>query len=169
MKFISKVTVVPKLPNEISGLKELSENMWWTWNYKAQQLFKKIDETLWHSVQRNPVVFLKRVEQKKLNAAAADEGFLALYNEVMDNFHHYLENDQNTWFKKTHSQTTAGGIAYFCMEYGIHESFPMYSGGLGVLAGDHIKSASDLGIPLVAVGLLYRRGYFIQRINAQGW
>ena len=169
MNFINKITVVPKLPEEIIGLKELSENMWWTWNYKAQQLFKKIDETLWNTVQRNPVVFLKKVEQKKLNSAVADKDFMSLYHEVMNNFHIYLNEDQNTWFKKTHSHTSYGEIAYFCMEYGMHESFPMYSGGLGILAGDHIKSASDLGIPLVAVGLLYRKGYFIQKINSEGW
>jgi len=89
MNFINKITVVPKLPEEIVGLKELSENMWWTWNYKAQQLFKKIDENLWNSVQRNPVVFLKKVEQKKLNSAVASNDFMSLYQEVMNNFHNY--------------------------------------------------------------------------------
>ncbi|PNR95775.1 alpha-glucan family phosphorylase [Petrotoga sp. 9PWA.NaAc.5.4] len=169
MNFISKITVVPKLPENISGLKELSENMWWTWNYDAQNLFEKIDENLWNSTKRNPVLFLKKVEQKNLNKAANDPEFYDLYLKVMEKFHNYMNENENNWFRKTHSKFNYGEIAYFCMEYGIHESFPMYSGGLGILAGDHIKSASDLGIPLIAVGLLYRKGYFQQKINAEGW
>ncbi|KUK15142.1 MAG: Alpha-glucan phosphorylase, partial [Petrotoga mobilis] len=169
MDFISKITVVPKIPEKIYGIKELSENMWWTWNYKAQKLFENIDKELWHSTQRNPITFLKRVEQKKLNNAAEDLKFNELYQEVMKEFSDYMNESSNTWFRKTHSTFKEGEIAYFCMEYGLHESFPMYSGGLGVLAGDHLKSASDLGIPLIAIGLLYQKGYFIQKLNSEGW
>jgi len=168
MDFISKVTVVPKIPEKIVGLKELSENMWWTWNYKSQRLFENIDKKLWETTQRNPIAFLKRVEQQKLNKAAEDAEFNELYQEVMKEFYDYMNESSNTWFRKTHSTFKDGEIAYFCMEYGLHESFPMYSGGLGILAGDHLKSASDLGIPLIAVGLLYKKGYFIQKLNSEG-
>jgi len=169
VEFISKLTVVPKIPENISGIKEISQNMWWTWNYKAQELFQKIDNELWNASHRNPIVFLKKVEQKKLNQVSKNQDYLTLYNEVLNSFKNYLNNSENTWFETTHSGTKKGEIAYFCMEYGLHESFPMYSGGLGILAGDHLKSASDLGIPLIAVGLLYKKGYFIQKINAEGW
>lgn len=169
MEFISKLTVVPKIPENISGIKEISQNMWWTWNYKAQELFQKIDNELWNASHRNPIVFLKKVEQKKLNQVSQNQDYLTLYNEVLNSFKNYLNKSENTWFETTHSGTKKGEIAYFCMEYGLHESFPMYSGGLGILAGDHLKSASDLGIPLIAVGLLYKKGYFIQKINAEGW
>ncbi|RAO98458.1 alpha-glucan phosphorylase [Petrotoga sp. 9PW.55.5.1] len=169
MEFISKLTVVPKIPENISGIKEISQNMWWTWNYKAQELFQKIDNELWNASHRNPIVFLKKVEQKKLNQVSQNQDYLTLYNEVLNSFKNYLNKSENTWFETTHSGTKKGEIAYFCMEYGLHESFPMYSGGLGILAGDHLKSASDLGIPLIAVGLLYKKGYFIQKINSEGW
>jgi starch phosphorylase len=169
VEFISKLTVVPKIPENISGIKEISQNMWWTWNYKAQELFQKIDNELWNASHRNPIVFLKKVEQKKLNQVSQNQDYLTLYNEVLNSFKNYLNKSENTWFETTHRGSKKGEIAYFCMEYGLHESFPMYSGGLGILAGDHLKSASDLGIPLIAVGLLYKKGYFIQKINSEGW
>ena len=168
MNFLSKVTAIPKLPERIKGLKILSKNMWWTWNYDSQRLFEIIDLDLWVSTNRNPVVFLKNVSQKKLDAVLNDEEFLNLYDYVMKTFENYM-NTEDTWFNKTHKNYKGGEIAYFCAEYGIHESLPIYSGGLGILAGDHVKSASDIGIPYIGVGFLYRQGYFQQKINSEGW
>ncbi|BBE31019.1 alpha-glucan phosphorylase [Tepiditoga spiralis] len=168
MNFLSKVTAIPKLPERIKGLKVLSKNMWWTWNYDSQKLFEIIDLDLWISTNRNPVVFLKNVSQKKLDSVLNDEEFLNLYDYVMKTFENYMNTD-DTWFNKTHKNYKGGEIAYFCAEYGIHESLPIYSGGLGILAGDHVKSASDIGIPYIGVGFLYRQGYFQQKINNEGW
>ena len=167
MNFLNKVTVVPSLPEKIKGLKDLSRNMWWTWNYDSQELFEEIDGDLWKEVNRNPVIFLKQVSQKKLEEKSSDKKYCAKYDKVMKKFDQYL-NEKNTWFNATHKDYSQGEIAYFCAEYGIHESLPIYSGGLGILAGDHVKSASDLGLPFVAVGFLYREGYFIQQIDKHG-
>ncbi|WGS65150.1 alpha-glucan family phosphorylase [Marinitoga aeolica] len=168
MEFISKINVLPKVPEKLSRLPELSKNLWWTWNYDAQEIFERIDEDLWVDVNRNPVLFLKKVSQKKLNEASENQAIVSLYSQVIEKFDKYMKAE-NTWFKSTHREYKGGEFAYFCAEYGLHESFPNYSGGLGVLAGDHLKSSSDLGIPLVAVGLLYKQGYFEQRINSEGW
>ena len=168
MEFLSKVTAVPKLPEEINELTKISRNLWWTWNYDAQELFERIDKTLWVSSSRNPVYFLKNVSQKNLENILSDNDFMKLYEKVTKKFNSYME-EKNTWFKTTHSDEQNGTIAYFCAEYGLHESLPIYSGGLGVLAGDHVKEASDLGLPFVAVGFLYRQGYFQQKINSEGW
>jgi len=168
MEFLSKVTAVPKLPEEINELTKISRNLWWTWNYDAQELFERIDKTLWVSSLRNPVYFLKNVSQKNLENILSDNDFMKLYEKVTKKFNSYME-EKNTWFKTTHSDEQNGTIAYFCAEYGLHESLPIYSGGLGVLAGDHVKEASDLGLPFVAVGFLYRQGYFQQKINSEGW
>jgi starch phosphorylase len=159
--------VVPKLPEKIEKLGIISKNLWWTWNYDSQDLFEKIDKNLWIKSNRNPVYFLKNVSQKDLENVTKDEDFLSAYNAVVKKFEEYMK-EKNTWFSSTHKDYNQGVIAYFCAEYGLHESLPIYSGGLGVLAGDHVKSASDLGLPFIGVGFLYRNGYFQQKINSQG-
>jgi starch phosphorylase len=154
------------LPRRINRLGELAYNLWWVWNPIAQRLFNRIDNNLWEHVNHNPILFLRQVERPALNAAAQDTNYLDLYDRVFGDFDHYLE-DKDTWYAKQQKKDQA--IAYFSMEFGLHETLPIYSGGLGVLAGDHLKEASDLGLPLVGLGLLYTEGYFSQRISEDGW
>lgn len=160
-------TVVPALPKPLSRLRELSYNYWWSWNSDARELFRRLDTDLWEDVVHNPVKFLAHLAQRRLDQAAGDKAFLAHMQRVLGAFDNYMNREG--WFAKSFPDMKDARIAYFSMEFGIHESLPIYSGGLGILAGDHLKSASDLGIPLVAVGLLYRFGYFQQRMTADGW
>ena len=168
MYLFGKVTVIPKIPERINRLEELAYNLWWAWNTETLKLFKAIDIDLWDNCQKNPVKFINNVEQSKLEEAATNEDFLSQYDLILSKFDSYM-NEPNTWFNKTYPKKKDNKIAYFSAEYGLDESFPVYSGGLGILSGDHCKSASDLGLPFVAVGLLYRQGYFSQRINRDGW
>ena len=156
------------IPSRIAGLQELASNLSWSWNREARALFAAIDDRLWLAVRHNPVTFLQRVSPERLQACADTPGFRALYDEAM----HWARTEaqsENTWFAKNYPELTKSKIAYFCAEFGLHSSVPIYSGGLGVLAGDHCKTASDLGVPLVGIGLLYRNGYFDQRVNTEGW
>ena len=166
MPTIRRFVVVPAIPEKLAGLRELAYNIWTLWNYDATGLFRRLDPELWESTNHNPVRLLSLISQDKLAAAAADEGFLAHENRILADFRHYME--ASTWYSQNYSSSKAK-IAYFSAEYGLHESIPIYSGGLGILSGDHMKSASDLGLPLVGVGLLYRFGYFRQTLNAEGW
>ncbi|MBZ0272436.1 alpha-glucan family phosphorylase [bacterium] len=159
--------VAPNVPEALLPLKDLAENMWWTWNVAARELFRRIDETLWDEVKHNPVALLGRVSQRRLEALASDEGFLHHLSLVAEEFQAYLGGE--TWFDRAYKGFRKPRFAYFSMEFGIAEYLRIYSGGLGVLAGDHLKSSSDLGVPLVAVGLLFRRGYLSQYLNADGW
>ncbi len=156
------------IPSRIAGLQELASNLSWSWNREARALFASIDDRLWHSTRHNPVVFLQRVSAERLQACADSPVFRAQYDEAMQWSRTESKSD-STWFAKTYPELTNSKIAYFCAEFGLHSSVPIYSGGLGVLAGDHCKTASDLGLPLVGIGLLYRHGYFDQRINLDGW
>ena len=167
MYVFNKITVTPQLPERIKDLSKIANNLWWTWNSEFLRLFKQIDIDLWEKVEKNPVKFLKLVSQDKLNDITQDNTFLKQYDELQNNFNNYM-NSKNTWFSKTYPNNKKDLIAYFSAEYGLDEIVQIYSGGLGVLSGDHLKSASDLGIPLVAVGLLYKNGYFHQKINAYG-
>jgi starch phosphorylase len=160
------LSVAPKLPVNISGLNEIAYNFWFSWSRPARELFFRINRELWEDVYHNPVKFLMRVKQEELNSAANDPDYLRLYKSVMENFDGYLHGKK--WYQKRNPSYAEQYIAYFSAEFGLHESHPIYSGGLGLLAGDHLKSASDLGLPLVGVGLLYKHGYFTQRINAEG-
>jgi starch phosphorylase len=166
MPTIRRFVVVPAIPEKLQALSELAYNLWTIWNYDASGLFRRLDTELWEATNHNPVRVLSLISQDKLAAAAADEGFLAHMNRILADFRHYMSTP--TWYKQNYPQSTAK-IAYFSAEYGLHESLPIYSGGLGILSGDHMKSASDLGLPLVGVGLLYRFGYFRQSTNAEGW
>ena len=167
MYVFNKITVTPQLPERIKGLSAMAGNFWWSWNTDFLKLFKKIDMDLWDKVDKNPVKFLRLVSQDKLNEILQNNEFLKKYDELMQNFVNYMSS-KNTWFSKKYPNNKNDLIAYFSAEYGLDEIAQIYSGGLGILSGDHLKSASDLGIPLVAVGLLYKNGYFHQRINAYG-
>ncbi len=167
MYMFNRVTVNPQLPNRINKLSEISNNLWWPWNTDFLKIFKEIDIDLWERVEKNPVKFLKLVSQEKLEQAVLNPLILKEYDKIVDDFEGYI-NSKNTWFSKKYPNNKNDLIAYFSAEYGLDETVPIYSGGLGILSGDHLKSASDLGIPLVAVGLLYKNGYFHQKIDGYG-
>jgi starch phosphorylase len=156
------------LPRRISRLGELAYNLWWTWNPLAQRLFNRIDNALWERVNHNPLRFLKQIGRVEINAVALDPVYLDIYDRVFARYDAYLKATES-WFSRTYPKHGKQTIAYFSMEFGLHETLPIYSGGLGVLAGDHLKEASDLGLPLVGVGLMYAEGYFTQRISEDGW
>lgn len=156
------------LPRRINRLRELAYNLWWTWQPDAQRLFNRIDNDLWERLAHNPIRLLREIERAPLNEAIQDKNYLALYDRVFKTFDEYLASP-DTWSGRTHPELTNRPIAYFSMEFGLHETLPIYSGGLGVLAGDHLKEASDLGLPLAAVGFMYTQGYFSQRISEDGW
>ncbi|MCX6067196.1 MAG: DUF3417 domain-containing protein, partial [Chloroflexi bacterium] len=162
-QFKSKLPNNFDLPRRINRLSELSYNLWWVWNPMAQRLFNRIDNNLWEQVNHNPIRWLRTIPRPVLNAAAQDPMYLELYDRVFADFDAYLKR-ADTWFGATHPQQQKQ-IAYFSMEFGLHETLPIYSGGLGVLSGDHLKETSDIGLPLVGVGLLYTEGYFSQRIS----
>lgn len=161
------ISVMPEIPGRISRLSELARNLWFSWRPRSQQLFIRVDRVLWEKVNHNPVKFLLRVDKDKLERAASDPGYLGIYDLMMGYLDDYMQKD--SWFRKTFPEQTNQLIAYFSAEFGVHESNPVYSGGLGLLAGDHCKSASDLGLPFVGVGILYKQGYFWQRISREGW
>ena len=167
MYIFNRITVNPQLPKRIEKLSEISNNLWWSWNTEFLRLFQKIDRDLWEQSSKNPVKFLKHVSQERLENAMKDIAFLKEYDKVVEDYEGYM-NSKNTWFAKKYPENKNDLIAYFSAEYGLDETIPIYSGGLGILSGDHLKSASDLGIPLVAVGLLYKNGYFKQKINGYG-
>jgi starch phosphorylase len=167
MYVFNRITVNPQLPKRIEKLSEISNNLWWSWNTEFLRLFKKIDIDLWEQSNKNPIKFLKHVSQERLEKVSKDVGFLKEYDKIVGDFESYM-NSKSTWFSNKYSDNKEDLIAYFSAEYGLDETIPIYSGGLGILSGDHLKSASDLGIPLVAVGLLYKNGYFNQKINGYG-
>ncbi len=167
MYVFNRITVNPQLPKRIEKLGEISNNLWWSWNTEFLRLFQKIDMDLWEQCSKNPVKFLKQVSQDRLEKVSKDIAFLKEYDKVAENFEDYM-NSKNTWFSNKYPGNKKDLIAYFSAEYGLDQTIPIYSGGLGILSGDHLKSASDLGVPLVAVGLLYKNGYFNQKINGYG-
>ena len=167
MYVFNRVTVVPQLPERVKKLPEIANNLWWSWNTEFLKLFLDIDVDLWDRIGKNPVKFLKLVSQEKIEKMAEDPNFLKKYDRVVENYENYM-NSTDTWFNKTYPKSKDDLIAYFSAEYGLDEILPIYSGGLGILSGDHLKSASDLGFPFVAVGLLYKNGYFHQKINVRG-
>src|SRR5688572_1310965 len=167
-KYAHSFEVVSELPEPLAPLTRLAYNFRWTWNHDCRDLFRGVDVELWREVEHNPVALLNRLPKVKLNELAADAGFLAQVRACEKDLDEYLEAE--TWFDRTYpGKRDSNQIAYFCAEFGVSESLPIYSGGLGVLAGDHLKAASDLGVPLVGVGLLYARGYFRQRLSHDGW
>ena len=167
MYVFNKITVNPQLPKRIGKLSEIANNLWWSWNTEFLRLFKIIDRDLWETCEKNPVKFLKRVSQDRLEAVVENTDFLREYDRLAKEFDDYITS-KNTWFSNKYPENKKDLIAYFSAEYGLDQTIPIYSGGLGILSGDHLKSASDLGVPLVAVGLLYKNGYFHQKINGNG-
>lgn len=161
------ISVTPRLPEAVSRLRELAYNLWFSWDPRARELFRKINGDLYEEVGQNPVKFLMRVHEDDLEAVCQDEAYLKLYRNVFERFDGYLNSP--FWFSNRFPDHAGHTVAYFSAEFGLHESHPIYSGGLGLLAGDHCKAASDLGLPFVGVGLLYRHGYFTQKINREGW
>lgn len=167
MKLLGTLSVFPVLPKQLERLNELAYNLWWSWSPDAQALFAAIDSDLWVSTTHNPVKLLHTVSGARLQDLAADPEFLQAMGKVLANFDAYM-HPADTWFSRSHTANQQDVIAYFSAEFGLHEALPIYSGGLGVLAGDHCKSTSDLGIPFVGVGFLYPQGYFTQRISEDG-
>ena len=165
---IGTFTVVPALPPRLSRLRDLAFNLQWSWEEETVELFRRLSGELWEASGHNPVKFLGMLSQERLDQAAADEAFLAHLDRVWTSLDRYL-TWPHTWYRKLLPEPPRPAIAYFSMEFGLTEALPIYSGGLGILAGDHLKSASDLGVDLVGVGLLYQEGYFRQRLNADGW
>ncbi|MBW2367130.1 MAG: alpha-glucan family phosphorylase [Deltaproteobacteria bacterium] len=166
MSHLQIFQVIPYLPDPISFLGALARNYWWCWQRDAFELFRRIDPKLWKDSRHNPILFLTRVPQARFEELARDNSFLAQLEQVQQQF----EQDLNPETTNHRSRLGDNGtIAYFSMEFGIHESLPLFAGGLGVLAGDHLKAASDIKLPLMGIGLLYREGYFKQFLNQDGW
>ncbi len=173
VKPVKTISIVPKLPPQLSRLHDLAYNLRWAWDFDTVSLFRRLDRRLWESTGHNPVAMLGMLDQGRLESAVEDAAFMAHFNRVLSSFDAYM-NPTKTWFSELYGKTHPGefdqpSIAYFSMEFGITECLQNYSGGLGVLSGDHLKSASDLGVPLVGVGLLYQEGYFRQYLNADGY
>ncbi|MCS7048491.1 MAG: alpha-glucan family phosphorylase [Verrucomicrobiae bacterium] len=155
-----------ELPRQVGGLRDLAYNLWWAWNPHARRLFSHINPSLW-AIYRNPVELLINIEPHHWEELLEDEIFMTMYQSVMRDFNRYM-NARETWFSRNYPNYRGGPFVYFSTEYGLHECLRTYSGGLGVLSGDHCKSASDLGLPFIAVGLLYKSGYFEQEIEPDG-
>jgi starch phosphorylase len=166
--FHSKLPNHFDLPKRIQRLGELAYNLWWTWQPEAARVFGRLDYDLWESLGHNPIQLLRAIGRARLNQAVDEKEYVELYDRVFANFDAYMSQSE-TWASHAHPELINRPIAYFSMEFGLHETLPIYSGGLGVLAGDHLKEASDLGLPLVGVGLMYAQGYFTQRISEDGW
>ncbi len=164
---IRPFTVLPCLPDRLRPLQTLAYNLWWCWNADAVALFRRVNPDLFEALDHSPIRLLGATDQARFEQLEQDDGFLAHMDRVAAALDHYLKAP--TWFQETFAGDAGTKIAYFSAEFGIHESVPVYSGGLGVLAGDHLKSASDLGIPLTGVSLMYREGYFRQYLNVDGW
>lgn len=165
---IHSFNVQPNLPENIKFLEELANDMWFTWNWQAILLFVQVDPKLWTAAKRNPKWFLGCVPQKRFEELSKDETFVNNLNKVKEAYYNY-KNNQHTWYQEHRRENGNLLTAYFSMEYGIGEGLPIYSGGLGMLAGDHMKSASDLGMPIIGVGLFYKQGYVQQVLNREGW
>ncbi|MCL2335500.1 MAG: alpha-glucan family phosphorylase, partial [Endomicrobia bacterium] len=158
---------VPNLPEVLTPLLAIANNMWWCWNSDAVELFRRLDRDMWEETYHNPKMMLGTVSQKRLEELAEDDSFISHMERVKAALDKYMT--MNTWFHDSCSDCSNMQFAYFSTEFGVHESIPIYSGGLGILSGDHLKSASDMGLPLVGVGLLYRYGYFKQFLSFDGW
>ena len=169
MRPIHTFSVVPSLPPAIEGLRTVAHDLRWCWSHESVELFRRLDPDLWERTGHNPVLLLGTIEQAKLEQAANDDAFLAHLRRVESHLESYLAGD-STWFRRTYAKSVdVPLIAYFSAEFGLTECLSIFAGGLGILAGDHLKSASDLGVPLVGVGLLYQQGYFRQYLSQSGW
>jgi glycogen phosphorylase len=156
------------LPKRISGLRHLAVNLWWTWHQEAREVFRRLDYPLWRLTSHNPVRMLHVIPHQRLQQAAQEPDFLALYDAAIEHLGRAMTAEES-WWARSFPHLPHRPIAYFSAEFALHQSLPIYAGGLGVLAGDHCKEASDLGIPLVGVGFMYPQGYFHQRMSSEGW
>ena len=167
MKSLRSFTVRPSLPPELATLESLAMNLRWSWDEQTRDLFRWVDPEQWDASIHDPVRLLGLVTPERLDTLAKDPGFLRFLDEVHTELQGYLSKPR--WFQAREGGSPLRMVAYFSPEFGIAEAVPQYSGGLGVLAGDHLKAASDLGVPLVGVGLLYKHGYFRQALDIEGW
>ncbi|MCP4571575.1 MAG: glycosyltransferase family 1 protein [bacterium] len=167
MPAIRKFVVSPNLPEPLQPLLEIARNLWWTWNVEAITLLRRVDPDLWDKHSGNPIAVLGALPAERIHELEKDSAFLSHLERVRTDLERYLA--MPNWFTAEHGELVGRRIGYFSFEFGLHESLPLYSGGLGILAGDHLKSASDLGLPLVGVGLAYQSGYFKQYLNHEGW
>jgi glycogen phosphorylase len=165
---MTRYSGIPSLPQPLSRLEELAIDLWWTWHPIARNVFRRLDYPLWRATAHNPVRMLWTISREKLDAAANDSEFLGEYTRALAALDD-ARAARNTWYASTFPQFTGQSIAYFSAEFALHQSLPIYAGGLGVLAGDHCKDASDLGVPLIGIGFMYPQGYFHQHISAEGW
>ncbi|MEW6439939.1 MAG: alpha-glucan family phosphorylase [bacterium] len=163
------VTVVPALPERLKPLERLARNLWFTWNQKAIELWRRLDRDLWEEAYHNPVRMLGMLSQERLQELSQNESFLVQMEDVVESLDHYLQRKAPYAFNLENHLDPSFRVAYLSAEYGLTECLPFYSGGLGVLSGDHLKSASNLNVPLVGVGILYQKGYFGQYLNVEGW
>src|SRR5579862_4950378 len=166
MKALRSFTVRAQLPADLAPLQELAFNLRWSWDERTRELFRWVDPQQWESSHHDPVRLLALVSRRRLSELTADTAFMGFLGEIHDDLRRYLEGSR--WFQNRRPGALKA-VAYFSPEFGIAEALPQYSGGLGVLAGDHLKASSSLGVPLTGVGLLYRHGYFRQRLDAEGW
>lgn len=159
---------IPSLPPALEPIRKIAYNLHWAWDHDAIELFRRLDSELWEQSGHNPVLMLGKIDQQQLETLALDDGFMSYLDRVSRDMDAYLGKDKN-WYSNLTKSDPLMRVAYFSAEFGITECLSIFAGGLGVLAGDHLKSASDLGIPLVGVGLLYQQGYFQQYLNEAGW
>ena len=168
MKPIYTFRILPSLPKQLKDLRKIAYNLRWAWNHDAIELFRRLDADLWEQTYHNPVLMLGSIDQSLLKIAAKDAGFLVHLERVSREFDEYI-SEKSTWYSMTHGNHSGPFVAYFSAEFGLTECLSIFAGGMGVLAGDHLKSASDLGVPMIGVGLLYQQGYFKQYLNEAGW
>ncbi|MFH0734317.1 MAG: alpha-glucan family phosphorylase [bacterium] len=167
INFVGTFNVIPSLPKSLEPLREIVYNVYWSWNQDAIKLFRRMDRKLWEDSHHNPVILLGKISQERLEELAKDDGFISHMNRIYVQLNVYLQ--ELTWYQKNVNSNDKPYIAYFSAEFGLTDCLQIYSGGLGILSGDHLKAASDLGIPLIAVGLCYKEGYFQQYLTADGW
>src|SRR5436190_16293751 len=167
MKALRSFTVRPSLPPELSALEALAMNLRWSWDEQTRDLFRWVDPEQWDASIHDPVRLLGLVPRARLDPLASDPGFMRFLDEVHTELQGYLSKPR--WFQAREQSSALRSVAYFSPEFGIAAALPQYSGGLGVLAGDHLKAANDLGLPLTGVGLFYRHGYFRQHLDRRGW
>src|SRR4051812_8807942 len=167
MPRMDRYAALPALPDRINRLDQLAIDLWWSWNAEGRSVFRRLDYTLWRETAHNPVRMLSLIARSKIDAAARDPQFLATYDAAIANLES-ARNAHNTWWSTKYPDLRGSSIAYFSAEFALHQSLPIYAGGLGVLAGDHCKEASDLGVPLIGIGFMYPQGYFHQHVSAEG-
>jgi starch phosphorylase len=165
---MTRYSALPSLPERIARLEELAIDLWWSWHAEARIVFRRLDYALWRATAHNPVRMLWLIPRATLDAAAADPAFLAIYDRALAALDD-ARAARNTWYAEAFPQAAGQSIAYFSAEFALHQSLPIYAGGLGVLAGDHCKEAGDLGVPLIGVGFMYPQGYFHQHVSSEGW